>query len=196
MFYQFHLPSTPLTQCFIAAIVPPREEMEAGNKSFSALGDISAIEVWNVTHPGRLTSLSWNTRPQRLELMGTVNFTSDQRESGWQLLEPTPRFACGKGFYNIEVACSACRLEFLQIFSDPALGEWTGSSRGIIAHRYDSQLLTCSNLAEYVHVGLRFGEATWREIMLHNRGTSQLFAKSLCRYVENICSQSKRTLEL
>jgi hypothetical protein len=123
MFYQFRLPRNPLTQCFIAAVVPQREEMEAGNKSFSAVGDIGAIEVWNVTYPGRLTSLSWNTRPQRLGLMGTVNFTSNKREDGWQLLEPTPRFACGEGRYTIEVACSACRIEFLQEWSDPPLGE-------------------------------------------------------------------------
>lgn len=127
MFYQWKGRDSDLNLCYIEAVVPPIPDMLAVNKSYTSSGDLSAIEIWNVTTPAeRLTSLSWNTRPTRIALMGTVNFSplADQGlEDGWQLREPTPKFWCGGGaYYTIEVACTSCRLEFLQIFSSPPLG--------------------------------------------------------------------------
>lgn len=75
-----------------------------------------------------MKSLSWNSRPQRIALMGTVAFLPEKEkieqlelEDGWQSLMPT-RFSCGeKAIVSIEVTCEGCRLEFEQLFSDPPL---------------------------------------------------------------------------
>jgi len=131
MFYHWKTKSA-WRRCYIAGWVSPPDRLVAGGKSYSAEGDVTAIEIWNVSAPAdrrSLKSMSWNTRPQRLSLMGTVNFTSqlDQKRyrklTGQQLKLPTPLFNCkGDVDLTVEVTCSACRLEFDQIFSDPPLG--------------------------------------------------------------------------
>jgi len=131
MFYQWRLrSSTSFKWCYIDAVVPTLEAGIAANKTFKSSGSLTAIQVWNVTTPSeRITSLSWNTRPERVSLLGTVAFLPDEErkqlfdlEDGWQLKPPTPRFPCGeKGNLTIEVACEGCTLEFDQIFSDPPL---------------------------------------------------------------------------
>jgi hypothetical protein len=131
MFYHWKTKSA-WERCYIAGWVSPLNKLTAGGKSYSAEGDVMAIEIWNVSSPTdwrSLKSMSWNTRPQRLSLMGTVNFTSqlDQKRyrklSGQQLKPPTPLFSCnGEVDLTVEVTCSACRLQFDQIFSDPPLG--------------------------------------------------------------------------
>ncbi|KIM89627.1 hypothetical protein PILCRDRAFT_812454 [Piloderma croceum F 1598] len=130
MFYQWHMPSSQFTSCYIDGFVPTPEEGRRVNKTYTSSGSLTTIQVWNVTTlTKRMENFSWNTRPQRIALMGTVAFLpekerSDQLnyEDGWQLRAPTPRFACGeKATYTIEVACKGCKLEFEQIFSSPAL---------------------------------------------------------------------------
>lgn len=126
MFFQWDIGSRPFDLCYIAAVVPRPEKL--AQKSYTLSGDVSAIEIWNVTNPNpntRLRAISWNTRPERLSLLGTVNFTYDKPMDGWQLKSPTPRFDCPDGMYTIEVACKDCRLEFTQVFSMPALGRYT-----------------------------------------------------------------------
>jgi len=132
MFYHWALTGNK-SSCYIWAVVPSRKTLADGGKGYTVEGDVTEIEVWNVTvTPGRLTPLSWNTRPERLNLLGTVNFTHAANPSatgdheGWdakELKPPTPRLPCfGETRITLEIACKSCKLEFDQIFSDPALG--------------------------------------------------------------------------
>lgn len=131
MFYQWHLHRSKFTSCYIDSVVPTPDDGLVANKTYSSSGSLTEIQVWNVTTPAEpMRSLSWNTRPQRVALMGTVAFLPEsekikqlQFEDGWQSRLPT-RFSCGeKATITIEVACDGCRLEFEQLFSDPPLGE-------------------------------------------------------------------------
>lgn len=118
--------------CYITGWVSPSKDLIAGHKSYISEGNITSIEIWNLTAPEdrkKLKALSWNTRPVRVSLLGTVNFTGiDMQRGVWdleghELRAPTPRFEClGDTEITVEVACTACRLEFNQIFSNPALG--------------------------------------------------------------------------
>ncbi|KAJ7189034.1 hypothetical protein C8R46DRAFT_1244423 [Mycena filopes] len=118
--------------CYITGWVSAPDDLIAGHKSYTSEGDVTAIEIWNVTTPAdpkTLKTLSWSTRPARVSLLGTVNFTSveDQHHTleldGQELRTPTPRFEClGTTEITVEVVCTACRLTFTQILSDPPLG--------------------------------------------------------------------------
>jgi hypothetical protein len=131
MFYHWKYNST-WPRCYISGWVSPHDKLVAANKSYIAEGDVTAIEIWNVsslTDSESLTTMSWNTRPNRLSLMGTVNFTSRDIQSqiehldGQELRAPTPLFGCsGWVDLTVEIACKSCRLQFDQIFSAPALG--------------------------------------------------------------------------
>ncbi|KDQ06588.1 hypothetical protein BOTBODRAFT_246239 [Botryobasidium botryosum FD-172 SS1] len=130
MFFQWHMKPSEFTSCYIHGVVPTPEERLSSNKTFVSTGSLAAIEVWNVTAPpGKLEHVSWDTRPQRIGLLGTIAFMPERemmkelhREDGWQLGPPTPRFACGgEAVYTVEVACSGCTLEFEQVFSFPPL---------------------------------------------------------------------------
>ncbi|KAJ7217286.1 hypothetical protein GGX14DRAFT_561805 [Mycena pura] len=131
MIYHWRLNST-WPMCYITAWVSAAEDLIAAHKSYSSEGNVTAIEIWNLTSPDdskTLKSMSWNTRPARVSLLGTVNFTSVKTQRGvedligQELRAPTPRFGClGDTKITVEVACTACRLEFDQIFSTPALG--------------------------------------------------------------------------
>lgn len=120
-------------RCYITACVATPDQLAAGHKSYTAEGDITAIEIWKVSTPQNSTSLqtlSWNTRPERLSLLGTVNFTSHYAQSqvpaldGQELRWPTPLFNCSSmEDMAVEIACSACRLQFDQLSSFPALGQ-------------------------------------------------------------------------
>ncbi|EIM84316.1 uncharacterized protein STEHIDRAFT_170043 [Stereum hirsutum FP-91666 SS1] len=130
-FFRWSTRLSPSALCYIEAVVSDASALASNNKSFVAVGDVSALEIWNVTSP-LPKNLTYDTRPSRLNLMGTVNFSAEyvkEADIGWQLRVPTPRLECG-GRRNtvIEVACSeeairksGCRLEFLQIFSEPPL---------------------------------------------------------------------------
>ncbi|KAJ6474135.1 hypothetical protein C8R45DRAFT_834891, partial [Mycena sanguinolenta] len=117
--------------CYIAGWVSPSKDLVAGHKSYISEGDVTSIQIWNVFAPEdrtALKSLSWNARPVREYLLGTVNFTSidtQGRLEGQQLRAPTPRFNCfGDTEITVEVVCTACRLKFNQVSSDPALGQF------------------------------------------------------------------------
>lgn len=79
--------------------------------------------------------MSWNTRPERVELMGIVAWLDERArmkvldwEDGWQMKPQAPRFPCnGHKWMTFEVTCDNCTLEFDQIFSDPPMGK-SGSS--------------------------------------------------------------------
>ncbi|GBE82096.1 hypothetical protein SCP_0404750 [Sparassis crispa] len=127
MFYHWRVKGSWPT-CYISGWVSPADKLGKAGKSYRVDGDVTAIEIWNVSSPVT-KSLSWNTRPQRLSLMGTVNFTARDVQNryrfldGQELRDPTPRFDCSdETDVNIEISCASCRLEFEQIFSSPALG--------------------------------------------------------------------------
>ncbi|KIM79835.1 hypothetical protein PILCRDRAFT_823020 [Piloderma croceum F 1598] len=128
MFYHWKTKSA-WSKCYITAWVSSPEKLIAGGKHYAAEGDVTAIEVWNVSSPNPLKEVTWNTRPRRLSLMGTVNFTTrdgqnqDSNLDGQELKRPTPLFDCsGMVDLTVEIACMSCRLQFDQIFSDPPLG--------------------------------------------------------------------------
>ncbi|KAH7918914.1 hypothetical protein BV22DRAFT_890949 [Leucogyrophana mollusca] len=130
MFYRFGImKNAPNSTCYVVAAVPNASKLLAGNKSYVSEGDVSAIEIWKVSYNASQTELSWNTRPRRESLLGTVSFTplpevydpEDERD-GMELRPPTPLFECdGDSRIAIEVTCSDCRLNFEQVFSDPPL---------------------------------------------------------------------------
>ena len=131
MFYRWKLNGRDLGKCYIWAVVPERSTLEKGGKSYYSEGDVTEIEIWNVTTSvHKPTSFSWNTRPLRQNLLGTVNFTTQPipniRTDGYdgkELKAPTPRLPCaGETTIMLEIACKSCKLEFDQVFSDPALG--------------------------------------------------------------------------
>ncbi|KAF7299741.1 hypothetical protein HMN09_00980000 [Mycena chlorophos] len=123
--------------CYLTGWVSPPERLLEGNKSYKATGDVTAIEVWRLQDVSgsylRANGVSWNTRPARLSLMGTVNFTNRVEQEhlhhldGQELKAPTPRLPCsGVTEITVELAfadsCVGCRLEFQQVFSMPPLG--------------------------------------------------------------------------
>lgn len=129
MFFQWHLSKRKFKSCYIDSVVLSPEDGIAANKTYTSSGSLTHIQIWNVTTPEKyMKSLSWNSRPQRIALMGTVGFFPDKEkieqlelEDGWQSLMAT-RFPCGEeGTLSIEVACEGCRLEFEQVFSSPPL---------------------------------------------------------------------------
>jgi hypothetical protein len=131
MFFQWKLRKSKFTSCYIDSVVPTPEDGRAANKTYTSSGSLTQIQIWNVTTPiETMRNLSWNSRPQRIALMGTVAFLPEKEkieqlelEDGWQSLMPT-RFSCGeKATVSIEVTCEGCRLEFEQLFSTPPLGE-------------------------------------------------------------------------
>ncbi|KAG1764514.1 hypothetical protein EDD22DRAFT_845810 [Suillus occidentalis] len=121
------VPDTPLAISTASSTV---EDGLAANKSYTASGSITEIQIWNVTTPAEgIMSLSWNTRPQQIALMGTVAILPEKEkieqlglEDGWQSQLAT-RFSCGKkaSVVTIEVACDSCNIEFEQLFSIPPL---------------------------------------------------------------------------
>jgi hypothetical protein len=134
MFYQWHLRSSKFTSCYIDSVVPTLRDGLAANKSYVSSGSLARVQIWNTTTPPEhMKILSWNTRPQRIALMGTVAFLPEKEkikqlkfEDGWQSQLPT-RFPCGEdATVSIEVACDGCRIEFEQLFSSPPLGERSG----------------------------------------------------------------------
>ncbi|KAF8214934.1 hypothetical protein K438DRAFT_1954939 [Mycena galopus ATCC 62051] len=119
-------------KCYLTAWVSSSEELIAGHKSYTSDGDVTALEIWNLSTPANRNSLetmSWNMRPVRLSLLGSVNFTSRETQNqlghldGQEIRAPTPRFDClGVTEITVEVVCKTCRLEFDQVFSMPPLG--------------------------------------------------------------------------
>lgn len=154
MFYHWKLGGHWPT-CYISGWVSSHSELIAGNKSYMAEGDVTAIEIWNVSTPAdrkSLKTMSWNTRPERLSIMGTVNFTSDdiqkqtQELDGQELKWPTPRFDCrGRVDLTVEITCGSCHLKFDQIFSDPALGPCIVDSHVRRLMLWYLQALSCSS---------------------------------------------------
>jgi hypothetical protein len=75
--------------CYITGWVSPSKDLIAGHKSYISEGNITSIEIWNLTAPEdrtKLKALSWNTRPTRVSLLGTVNFTGiDMQRGVWDL---------------------------------------------------------------------------------------------------------------
>lgn len=140
MFYRWRVHHAPETRCYIIAMVPEPTPLAASTKPYVAEGNVSAIEIWNVTHPGPLHSLSWNTRPQRVSLLGTVEFApppvyDGHTQDAKELWTPTPMFDCSDDLVlTIEIACQDCRIEFEQTFDPPALGE----KLHLTPHRYST----------------------------------------------------------
>jgi N-acetylglucosamine kinase-like BadF-type ATPase len=134
MIYHWKVKPGDWPRCYITACVALPDQLAAGNKSYTAEGDITAIEIWKVSTPqdsASLKTLSWNTRPERLSLLGTVNFTSHYAQSqvpalhGQELRWPTPLFDCSSMVdMAVEIACATCRLQFSQISSSPPLGQY------------------------------------------------------------------------
>ncbi|KAF7364878.1 hypothetical protein MVEN_00358200 [Mycena venus] len=119
-------------KCYLTGWVSSSEELRAGRKSYTSKGDVTALEIWNLSTPenhNSLQAMSWNTRPARVSLLGTVNFTSRETQNrlgdldAQEIKAPTPRFDClGDTEITVEVVCKVCRLEFEQVFSMPPLG--------------------------------------------------------------------------
>ncbi|TFK55863.1 hypothetical protein OE88DRAFT_670840 [Heliocybe sulcata] len=121
MFYRWRVRHPPSdSTCYIRAVVPTKAELEISNKSYIASGDTGALEVWNVTYPGQLHGITWNTKPTRIGLLGRLNFTSERGPEGAELRSPTPSFTCQEQV-TVEISCPTCHIEFLQEFSDPML---------------------------------------------------------------------------
>ncbi|KAJ7110909.1 hypothetical protein C8R44DRAFT_633545, partial [Mycena epipterygia] len=118
--------------CYLTGWVSATQDLIEGNKSYTSEGNLTTIEVWNLTipaNPKTLKAMTWNTRPARVSLLGTVNFTSvETQHSTWELdgqelRAPTPRLPClGDTEIAVEIACATCRLKFNQVFSLPPLG--------------------------------------------------------------------------
>ncbi|KAH9924181.1 uncharacterized protein B0H18DRAFT_955577 [Fomitopsis serialis] len=130
MFYQFRMKPNAFKWCYVDAVVPTPERGAEAGKTFTGSGNLLNIQVWNTSYPQqRMEGLSWNSRPERLELLGTVSWMPEKErmeklewEDGWQLKPQTPRFDCSeKKWFTFEVSCDNCTLEFEQIFSDPPM---------------------------------------------------------------------------
>lgn len=182
MFYRWNMKNAPHSQCYIWAVVPGQDTLKKGGKSYFSEGDLSAIEIWNVTSsPGPLSAVSWNTRPTRVSLLGTVNFTNhvdvlagDNAVDGKQLRAPTPRFDCsGNSKITVEIACESCRLEYDQVFSDPALGAsllplFISSAKEILT-------VLCDDRIRYAGASIGFPDVPARHVLLSISQAASLF---------------------
>jgi hypothetical protein len=71
--------------CYLTGWVSAAEDLIAGHKSYISEGNVTSIEIWNLTSPENsktLKTISWNTRQTRVTLLGTVNFTSVETQRG------------------------------------------------------------------------------------------------------------------
>jgi hypothetical protein len=133
MFYHWNV-NTTWPRCYISGWISPFEKLVEGNKSYIAEGNVSAIEIWNVTSrtdPQLLKSMSWNSRPKGLSFVGTVNFTSHEIQNridhlaGQELKMLTPLFDCSSEVnLTVKIACKSCRLQLDRIFTDSPLGSY------------------------------------------------------------------------
>ncbi|KAG1728484.1 uncharacterized protein EDB91DRAFT_1313711 [Suillus paluster] len=81
MFYQWQFGPSKFTSCYIDSVVPTLEDGLVANKTYTSSGTLTEIQIWNVTTPVEgTTSLSWNTRPQRIALMGTITFLPEKEK--------------------------------------------------------------------------------------------------------------------
>ncbi|KZP12410.1 hypothetical protein FIBSPDRAFT_870188 [Athelia psychrophila] len=129
MFYNWFMKQPPQTRCYIAAFVPDAETLKAGNKSYVGSGDLDNIQIWHVATPPNPNALSWNSRPERLALLGTTSFAQEEQvavlRDGKELRPPTALVDCGgleEVQITVEVVCESCYLELEQVFSMPGLG--------------------------------------------------------------------------
>jgi hypothetical protein len=74
-------------RCYISDWVSPVADLIAGNKSYAVEGDVTAIEICTTPENRKtLKTMSWYTRPAHISLLGTVNFSSLERQrKHWQL---------------------------------------------------------------------------------------------------------------
>ncbi|KAH7913569.1 hypothetical protein BJ138DRAFT_605150 [Hygrophoropsis aurantiaca] len=142
MFYHFTMKNPPDSRCYVIAVVPSPSSLANSTKSYSASGNLTGIQVYNISYPalralqkqGEASTpqnggFTWNTRPPRQGLLGTVDFKPAMEADEWdveadgnELRAPTPLFECGgRSSIAFEVACQDCRLEFDQILSMPAM---------------------------------------------------------------------------
>ncbi|KAG1833256.1 hypothetical protein DFJ58DRAFT_822400 [Suillus subalutaceus] len=92
MFFQWHLRKSKFTSCYIDSVVATPEDDLAAKKTYTSSGSLTQIQIWNVITPTKsMKSLSWNSRHQRIALMGTVSFLPEkekierlQLQDGWQ----------------------------------------------------------------------------------------------------------------
>ena len=132
MLYSWYMEKPPNTRCYIDAVVPNAETLKAANKSYTGSGDLDNIQVWRVATPANSKALSWNSRPERLALLGTLSFIHQEKtgilQDGRELRSPTALVDCGgleEVQVTVEVVCESCNLELEQIFTNPGLGTFS-----------------------------------------------------------------------
>jgi len=126
---RFHIPSNGTNTC--AIIWHPQPALGARNDDLETKGDITEIEVWSIIAPNPIVSpgasladldfdtLSWDTRPVRGELLGTLDLTARPNAT-------TVDFACppeAEGL-TVELRCLrvACHVRFMQVPFVPKIG--------------------------------------------------------------------------
>jgi hypothetical protein len=83
--------------------------------SLRLTGRTEAIQVWSLAASNRLTAaaLSWNTKPAREKLLGTLNATAGNALRTQPLSALiTDKFDCPRLFQTIELVCDDCEVEF------------------------------------------------------------------------------------
>ncbi|THH18331.1 hypothetical protein EW146_g2628 [Bondarzewia mesenterica] len=126
---RFPIPPNGTTACAITWTPPP--PLGVRQRDLETKGDISEIEVWSVIAPRPSSSspsasdfdaLSWNTRPVRGELLGTLDLTAHPNAT-------TVEFACppaeeGDEALIVELRCLrvACHVQFMQVPFMPKMG--------------------------------------------------------------------------
>ena len=128
----------------------PPPERSARAQDLDTKGDVSEVEVWSVISPHHhheeghrrraqsrssssedidFDALSWNTRPVRGELLGTLDLTTRPNATTAEFVCPTDADTLTVEFRCLRVAC---HVRFKQVHFIPEFG--TSSFSSIVLH--------------------------------------------------------------
>ncbi|KAF9002916.1 hypothetical protein BDQ17DRAFT_1425450 [Cyathus striatus] len=129
--FRFPIPSSTSGSRSCAISFTHLPEITGRFKDLHTKGDVSEIEVWSIVAPNALQSssksvsdihfdtLSWNTRPVRGELLGTLSLNQKPNST-------TVAFGCPESGDDlvVEMRCLrvACEVQFKQVHMVPRLG--------------------------------------------------------------------------
>jgi hypothetical protein len=129
---QFHIPPLGASGCALAWTPPP--DLSPRKNDLETKGDVSEIEAWSIIAPHQHShherrspspadidydSLSWNTRPVRGELLGTLDLTARPNSTTVEFVCPTDTDTLAVEFRCLRVAC---HVRFKQVHMVPKMG--------------------------------------------------------------------------
>ncbi|KAF7345936.1 hypothetical protein MVEN_01615900 [Mycena venus] len=116
---QFRTLDFGMERCVATLEIPSQDQIQdKPSKSISTSAVPFTMEIWVLDAEERIDphSLTWATRPTRIDLLTTMVF-----HRGYNLLHSSPFLCQARTFLAFEIRCSACHLHFRQDKKSPRL---------------------------------------------------------------------------